>query len=86
MNLLFFITVIALLPIIGTQHLLFPRRLQEDVLRGLPGIRARLPFIRRYIASGQYLLQIRLFGLICYLIAVLLTCGLLDHGRLPVTW
>lgn len=86
MKLLFLIGVIVLLVIMGTHHLFFPRRMQEDELRDLTGIRARLPFVRRFVESRQYLLHSRIAGLVCYLIAVVLLIGLLNHGRLPVRW
>jgi hypothetical protein len=87
MKILFSILCAGLLMVAGTYGLFAPERMREWDLRSAPvGSGGKVPFVRRYIMSRQYIVQARIGGAICYIMAALILIGLYYHGRLPLRW
>jgi hypothetical protein len=87
MKLLFSIVCVVLLVLAGTYGLFAPDRMRERDLRAADmGIAAKLPFVRRFVGSRQYIVQARIGGVICYIMAAAILIALFNHGRLPLKW
>lgn len=73
------------LAMLGTICLLFPERLQQmDARDAETGLRAKFPSVKRYVMSNEYLVNKRITGVICYIIAVVCVIGIFHPGHLPV--
>jgi hypothetical protein len=78
---LLFALYLFVLYVLAVGCLAFPRTIQGYAIRATAqGITGRLPVLRSYVESRQYLVSVRTVGLIALLAALFLTFAALRRG------
>ena len=60
----------------GTYCLFLPGSVQARAIRAVDtGLTARIPMLRRHVASKGYLISVRIVGIVAYVMAIVLAVG-----------